>query len=465
MRTPTPQTWRAKPRDRGAIGRPLPAASDARFRLPYVPLRFRIAATIVFALLWMGVSTWIAMPWISDLADAITLPGAIVVVTGIALLPGYLNANLLGAVVLDRPPPLPSSQELRFPRVTVLIAAYDEQESITETLAYVTAQDYPGGIEIMVIDDGSADATGELAERVAARDGRIRVLRVPHGGKAKALNAGLAQTRTEVVATIDADTLLMPQSLRRAVARMIGSPDDTVAVAGSVLVRNSRRNLITRMQEWDYFLGIATIKRQQALYQGTLVAQGAFSVYSADALRRAGGWQDRSGEDIVLTWALMEGGGRTLYEATAVAFTHTPSKIGQFSRQRRRWARGMIEGLREHGSGLVRSRRAYAHGVAVDYLFPYVDAAYCLAFLPGVILALTGNFAIVGPMTVAVLPLNLTLAGVMYVRQHQVFKEVGLRERRNPVGFLAYVFIYQVLSSPVSLWGYIQEITHRKARW
>jgi biofilm PGA synthesis N-glycosyltransferase PgaC len=61
------------------------------------------------------------------------------------------------------------------------------------------------------------------------------------------------------------------------------------------------------MQEWDYFLGIASVKRMQGLYQGTLVAQGAFSLYRTQALRAAGGWPDAIGEDIVLTWRLIGG--------------------------------------------------------------------------------------------------------------------------------------------------------------
>lgn len=65
----------------------------------------------------------------------------------------------------------------------------------------------------------------------------------------------------------------MPAALQRVVARLLISPPDTVAVAGAVFVRNSRRNFITRAQEWDYFLGIASVKRQQGLFQGTMVAQ------------------------------------------------------------------------------------------------------------------------------------------------------------------------------------------------
>jgi poly-beta-1,6-N-acetyl-D-glucosamine synthase len=105
------------------------------------------------------------------------------------------------------------------------------------------------------------------------------------------------------------------------VARLLNAPPDVQAVAGSVLVRNSRDSLWTRMQEWDYFLGIASVKRMQGLYQGTLVAQGAFSLYRTQAVLEAGGWPDAIGEDIVLTWQLMRNGARVYYEPSAVAFT------------------------------------------------------------------------------------------------------------------------------------------------
>src|ERR1700686_4714004 len=100
------------------------------------------------------------------------------------------------------------------------------------------------------------------------------------------------------------------------------------------------------MQEWDYYLGIAAVKRMQGLYQSTLVAQGAFSLYRTDEVRRIGGWPDAIGEDIVVTWRLMETGDGVLTEPTAVAFTDVPVTVKHFVRQRARWARGMIEGLR-----------------------------------------------------------------------------------------------------------------------
>ncbi|CAC9170971.1 Uncharacterised protein [Comamonas aquatica] len=78
--------------------------------------------------------------------------------------------------------------------------------------------------------------------------------------------------------------------------RYLSDPVNTRAVAGAVLVRNSRVNLVTKIQEWDYFHGIAAIKRLQSLYQGTLVAQGAFSLYDTQVLRQLGGWPHTVGK-------------------------------------------------------------------------------------------------------------------------------------------------------------------------
>ena len=258
----------------------------------------------------------------------------------------------------------------------------------------------------------------------------------------------------------------MPEALKRCVARLMVSPPSTVAVAGAVFVRNSRKNLLTQAQEWDYFLGIASIKRQQGLFQGTLVAQGAFSIYKTDPVKEVGGWPDRIGEDIVLTWAMMDKGAGVTYEKTAVAFTDAPETMKAFAKQRRRWARGMIEGLREYGPALIKGRRAYAHSILVDYVFPYVDLVYSIAFPVGIILAVFfGIYAIVGPLTLLVLPLNMILSGIMFKLSRESFEEVGLRVRHNFKGFFSYLLLYQLFMSPVSVVGYVQELFKTKRNW
>jgi poly-beta-1,6-N-acetyl-D-glucosamine synthase len=261
----------------------------------------------VSALGWLGLSVLLSLPWVRELATTITVVPAILVVGFVAYLPGWLVAFLAVSLLLDRQPPLRRSHPT-IP-VTVLVAACNEADRIQETISYIARQDYPGPIEVLVVDNGSTDGTRALAEAYGAATGqRVRCIDEPRPGKSHALNTGLAAVETELVITLDADTLLHPQAIRQLVARLLSAPPDVQAVAGSVLVRNSRDNLWTRMQEWDYFLGIASVKRMQGLYQGTLVAQGAFSLYRAQALLQAGGWPDAIGEDIVLTWQLMRRG-------------------------------------------------------------------------------------------------------------------------------------------------------------
>jgi poly-beta-1,6-N-acetyl-D-glucosamine synthase len=441
---------------------PSPGWRLGAFRF-YLRVRTRFLLTVLVGLLWAGFSAWVALSWIDDLGQAITLPLAVGVIAGVAIVPGYLNIQLVSSLLFDRPRPLDFEHD--YPDATLLVAAYNEEERIRETLAYALRQDYPGRLDVVVVDDGSADGTRDVVDAVAGEDPRVRLVKAPHGGKSEALNAGLATVTTPLVATIDADTLLMPYALRHAVARMLSSPPDTVAVAGSVLVRNSRATALARVQEWDYFLAIASVKRQQALFQGTLVAQGAFSVYRTDAVRRAHGWPNKIGEDIVLTWSLIRNGGRTIFEPTAVAFTEAPETFRHFARQRRRWARGMIEGLREHGPHLLRTRRLHAHAVAANCLFPYLDTVYTVAMPVGIALALTGNFLIVGPMTVAVLPISLAIAVVMLLRQRAVFRRLDLRIRRNVPGFVLYILVYQLVMSPISVSGYATELVRARRVW
>ncbi len=433
-------------------------------RAPHLTAGTRFGLSVAAGLAWATVSVLLARPWINDLASVVTLPAAIAIVAGIAVIPGYLNAQLLVALTFDRPRPL-DTVHLSYPAISVLTAAYNEAAVIGETVNRILGQDYPGQLHVVVIDDGSSDRTPDIVDALARADPRVTLLRARHGGKAAALNLALAGVRTRLVATVDADTLLMPQSLRRLTARLLISPPDMVAVAGAVMVRNPRENLITRMQDWDYLLGIASVKRQQSLVNGTLVAQGAFSVYSTSALRLSGGWPDMIGEDIVLTWSMLQQGGRSTFEATAIAYTGVPEGLRALARQRRRWARGMIEGLREYGGALLGRHRLYSYAVGVNWSFPYLDAVFTFVWIPGLVLALTGNFMIVGPMALAVLPITLLMSLVMFTRTRSALAQVGLTPRRNWTGLLAYILGYQFLMSPISVSGYAQEIVRLRRRW
>lgn len=448
----------------------IPAATSAR-AVPYLQLNFRFALCIALAFCWVGFSLYLALPWIGDLADMISLPAALFLIFGIAIFPGYLNAFLVASLFFDRErdvsPPI-SKRAIRWPSITLIIAAYNEADVIDETLNFALDSDYPGRLRIIVADDGSEDGTASVVQPYVQRSTsrrKVSVMREPHRDKSGALNAALGRVRTEIFATIDADTLLARQSLRRAVARLLASPKEMTSVAGAVMVRNPRGAAITSLQEWDYQLGIASIKRSQALWQSTLVSQGSFSVYYTDAVRDAGGWPDAIGEDIVLTWAMLNQGHTSGFEPTALAFTQAPATFRRFFRQRVRWARGMIEGLRAYGRELLGKRHKARHGIIINLFFPWMDLAYSLAFIPGVVLACFGNFAIVGPWTLLVVPMNLLLSLFLLHIQRRVFSEVDLRIRWNPLGLLFYWIMYQPMVSPIAFYGYVVELFKRPRIW
>lgn len=425
-----------------------------------VPTRFLITFALAFG--WFAFSAWLSLRWMDDLSRHIPYWSAVLVIVCIALLPGFMNAFLSAALALDRRPRQRPVQE--WPGLTVLVAAYNEAAHIRQTVdCLINRQDYAGPLEVIVIDDGSRDGTADTLADIDTP--ALRVIRLPaNGGKARAMNAGLAEARHDLVVTVDADTYLWSDALSRLVARYLSDPPGTVAVAGAVLVRNSRANWITRLQEWDYFHGIASIKRVQSFFQGTLVAQGAFSLYRREVLLRAGGWPEVVGEDIVLTWDFLKRGERVGFAEDAIAFTNVPTTYRAFFQQRKRWARGLIEAFKHHPEILLRWRLSSIF-IFWNLFFPLLDFMYVLVFLPGIVLALFGHYFIAGPMTLTLLPLGIAINLLMFKIQKKVFDEQRLRVRRNIGGFLLYVIAYGVLMQPAAVAGYVAEFINQRKTW
>jgi biofilm PGA synthesis N-glycosyltransferase PgaC len=426
----------------------------------YFSVRSKFLFTLAIAALWFTFCALLAGPWIAELSLLVTKPVAVFLVFSIGLIPGFMYAFIIVSLMIDRRPQ--QKPPLHYPSLTVLIAAYNEEKQIRECVESVLKQDYPGSLEIIVVDDGSTDGT--LGRLNSLSSPHLRVLAADHAGKANALNKGLAASSHDLIATIDADTYLYKHALQRIVSRLLSDPAGTVAVAGTVLVRNSRDSLIARIQEWDYFHGIASAKRVQSLYQGTLVAQGAFSLFRKESVLEAGGWPDRIGEDIVLTWALLKNGGRIGFAEDAICFTTVPRTYRVFYHQRRRWSRGMIEGFKQHPQVLIKPRLS-TFFIYWNVLFPILDTVYLCVFLPGLIAALFGYYYIAGPMTLAVLPLALIMNYVMFVLQRRLFAARGLKIRRNFPAFLWYAFCFQMVIVPACVAGYAAEIMSLRKQW
>ena len=135
-------------------------ADGAWHRHRYLSVRMKFAITLVVSLAWAVTSYLLAQHWIDELSLIVGDILAHLVIFGIAILPGFMNAFLVLGLLLDRRPRRAAITS--FPGVTVLVAAYNEQDSILSTLASLDKQDYPAPLEVLVINDGSTDATGEL---------------------------------------------------------------------------------------------------------------------------------------------------------------------------------------------------------------------------------------------------------------------------------------------------------------
>ena len=444
------------------------ALETPAWRRRYVPVRIKFVIALLLAAGWTGLSLWLSLPWLRDLSDVVGPVLAGVVITFIAYVPGFMSAFLLATILLDHRPRRTLASA--YPGISVLVACYDEAGNIADTLRSVALQTYPGPVEVLVLDDGSTDGTADVAQGVIDQYRHVpniamRVLRSgANQGKAAALNRGLAQAAHDCIATIDGDSWLHATALQQIVERMISDPPGTRAVAGAILVRNSRSTWITRGQEWDYFHGIAAVKRMQSMYHGTLVAQGAFSIYDREALRDVGGWPDCVGEDVVLSWALLKAGHRIGYAEDALCFTRAPDTLPQFLRQRKRWSRGLIEGFRHHGGMLLKPRMTTLF-IWWNLLFPPLDAVYTLAFIPGLVLALFGHYYIAGIMTLAVLPLGALWNLAIYRVQRRMLHRQRMQVRRNLGGLAFYILGYTLLMQPVCVWGYVSELTGMRRRW
>ena len=190
--------------------------------------------------------------------------------------------------------------------------------------------------------------------------------------------------------------------------------------------RTRTANFVTRMQQWDYRLGINGVKRMQAAYNSALVAQGAFSAYWTDDLRAVGGWPDAIGEDIVLTWTMMDSRGIVPVRAGRTRVHRRPRRLGHLLTRGRA---GRAECSRGSGTHPPPTQpRVLAKFVAgIDYLVPVLDIGIIFFWVPGVILFVFGYPLIVGWWSMLLLPMTLAIFGFLRRWQERhVFRRLGI---------------------------------------
>lgn len=266
----------------------------------------------------------------------------------------FLIAVVVGAVRLAVMILLASYQRFRSrkplpdytPPVTIIVPAYNEERVIASTVRSLLNQVYDGDLQLLVVDDGSPDDTFGVMTRDFGGDQRVTTYRKENGGKASALNFGIARARGEVIVCLDADTQFTPNTVARLVAPLIDSR--VGAVAGNAKVGN-RHNLVTRWQALEYVTSQNLDRRALAVLNAITVVPGAVGAWRKSYVQAVGGFSDDTlAEDQDLTWSLGEEGARVVYADDAIAYTEAPDTIKTLIRQRFRWSFGTLQCAWKH---------------------------------------------------------------------------------------------------------------------
>jgi cellulose synthase/poly-beta-1,6-N-acetylglucosamine synthase-like glycosyltransferase len=366
---------------------------------------------------WSDWALW-AAEWIALL----------VIFTGLLQTAFYVVQLGFAGVALGRKPPIARASLLwrryadEAPGIAVLAPAFNEEVTIVESVTSLLALHYPD-FEVIVINDGSKDATLETVVRhfglsqverfhdyrvkhnpirglyASPRLPRLLVVDKENGGKSDALNAGINVARAELFCSIDADSLLEPDALLRAVRPFVEEPLKTVAAGGTIRIANGSRieagqvldikmprNFLALVQIIEYLRAFLMARLALSAMQALTVISGAFGIFQRQAVLEVGGYTHGTvGEDMELVIKLhrlfreRRQEYRIDFIPEPVCWTEVPDSLLILGRQRARWQRGALETFFRHKTMLFNPRYGrigflgMGHVLVVDVVGPLVE--------------------------------------------------------------------------------------------
>lgn len=342
----------------------------------------------------------------------------------------------------------------RFPLICVVVPAHNEEKTIETTIATLLEQNYPNK-EILIVNDGSTDGTAAIVTPYAASGKITSINRSVSGGKAAALNTGIAATHAEIIVVVDADSALQ----RDALMRIAGHFEDhkVQAVSGNVKVGNNV-NLLTNLQSLEYLRGINLRRRAFDILDTELVVPGAVGAFRRSTYAQVGSLDSSTVvEDMDQTVKMVKAAKDIQYDPSVVAFTEAPETLTGLARQRRRWYGGTLQVFLKH------RHKWWKYGPLSMIGFPYLILTM---FLVPFIELLTLTFLFVylvqqlylGVMlaAVSILTVELGLTSAAVYLDHEDWRLVYY----TPI----YAFVYRYILDVVRMKAYL-DVFRGKMTW
>lgn len=341
-----------------------------------------------------------------------------------------------------------------YPRISVIVPAYNEEKVIQTTIESLLATDYPDK-EIIVVDDGSKDRTLEIASKYK---GRIKILHKENGGKASALNYALLYATGDIVTILDADTIIGHSSLKHIAKAM--TDKNVAAVAGNIKIRN-KMNWLTWCQSLEYLSGIQIMRRGLDYFGAITIVPGALGAFRKKKLEESGTYHKETlVEDFDATIKVLRSGMVISGSNNATAYTQAPQTLRDFYKQRKRWYRGNLQVLRRHSDILLNPRFGYLHRLSYPLMTIHMLVTPIVGFMVwgfAIYQIITGNYYFVVFMLGIFIVLQYLLSA-MAVRMDKDDKKMILYSVFLVIGYKQIIDILQIKAI-------IEEIMGQKAKW
>lgn len=344
----------------------------------------------------------------------------------------------------------------KFPLISVLIPAYNEEKVIAKTIQSALEIDYLKK-EIIVIDDGSTDNTFLIA-KTFEKDG-VKILHKENSGKATALNYATNFAKGEIVAILDADTIAGKNSLKE-INKVFESSSNVGGVAGNVKVRN-KTNWLTWCQALEYVSGLQIARRAFDMFGAITIVPGAMGAFKTNILKDSGGYDKNTiVEDFDATIKVLKSGKIVRGTTKALAYTEAPETLDQFVKQRNRWYRGNLQVLFKHKDALTNTRYGFLQKIA----FPHM-------ILSMIVLPITG-FILLGSIILSIIEGDilfvLSSMGFFIILQYLLVSLAVRIEKEDPKLILYAIFFmfgFKQIQDALLIRQLIEQLLKRKAKW